>query len=60
MLRFFLFCFKIRIRKQALQGLATIYKKVHSKVSNKELFSKVDWIPSKIMRVDYQESSEDK
>jgi sister-chromatid-cohesion protein PDS5 len=51
---------KIRIRKQALQGLAVIYKKVHSKLSNKELFPIVKWIPSKIMHVHFQDSADDK
>ncbi len=51
---------KIKVRKAALNGLANLYKKVHSKISNSEIFEKVDWIPSKIMRIHFQDSPEDK
>jgi hypothetical protein len=51
---------KIKVRKAALNGLANLYKRVHSKAANKEVFDKVDWIPSKIMRIHFQDSVEDK
>lgn len=44
-----------------LQGLAAIYKKVHSKTNqNRQTVQLTNWIPSKIMRIYFQESAEDK
>lgn len=44
-----------------LQGLSDLYKKAHSKASqSRKTVQLVEWIPSKIMRIYFQESSEDK
>jgi sister chromatid cohesion protein PDS5 len=52
---------KIKIRKQALQGLAALYKKIHSSKSiNRKTLQTVNWIPSTIMRIFFQDSAEDK
>ena len=52
---------KIRVRKSALLGLASLYKKVHSKtVASRRSVQVVSFIPSKIMRIFFQESAEDK
>ena len=52
---------KIKVRKLALQGLATLYKKIHSKSTNsRKTIQTVNWIPSKIMRIYFQESIDDK
>lgn len=52
---------KIKVRKSALQGLAALYKKIHSKINvSRSTVQVVNWIPSKIMRIYFQESIEDK
>lgn len=52
---------KIKVRKSALQGLAALYKKIHSKINvSRATVQVVSWIPSKIMRIYFQESIEDK
>jgi hypothetical protein len=52
---------KIRVRKSALLGLASLYKKIHAKTSNtRSAVQIVNFIPSKIMRIYFQDSVEDK
>ena len=51
---------KIRVRKQALQGLANLYKKIHSKSNSRKTVQLLNWIPTKIMRIYFQDSIEDK
>ena len=51
---------KIKIRKLALQGLAALYKKIHSKVYGRRTIQVVSFIPSKIMHIYFQDSIEDK
>lgn len=51
---------KIKVRKLASHGLAVIYKKVHSVKSTRGTVQLVNWIPSKVMRMYYQDSAEDK
>lgn len=49
------------MRKLASHGLAGIYKKVHSKANQtRQMVQLVNWIPSKIMRMYFQDSAEDK
>jgi sister chromatid cohesion protein PDS5 len=49
-----------RVRKLVLQGLGSLYKKIHASIKNRELFDKIEWLPMKILRAHYLESSEDK
>lgn len=49
-----------RVRKIVLQGLGSLYKKIHASIKNKELFNKIEWLPTKILRSHFLESSEDK
>ena len=51
---------KIRVRKQALQGLANLYKKIHSKSNSRKTVQILNWIPTKILRIYFQDSIEDK
>ena len=51
---------KMRIRKLALHGLAALYKKIHAKSNTRSTVQIVNWIPSKIMRIYFQDSIEDK
>ena len=49
------------MRKSALQGLAALYKKIHSRLnSSRKSVHVVSWIPDKIMRIYFQDSAEDK
>lgn len=48
------------MRKLASHGLAAIYKKIHSKNSTRQQVQMANWIPSKIMRMYFQDSAEDK
>lgn len=51
---------KIKVRKLALQGLAALYKKIHSKANSRQTVQTVNWIPAKIMRIYFQDSIDDK
>lgn len=51
---------KIKIRKSALQGLAQLYKKAHSKNNSRHLVQLHNWIPSTILKIYFQDSIEDK
>lgn len=58
---FHFFPFKWRVRKEAMMGLAQLYKKycLHAE-AGKDAAEKVSWIKDKLLHIYYQNSIDDK
>lgn len=59
--QFFFFPLKWRVRKEAMMGLAQLYKKycLHAE-AGKDAAEKVSWIKDKLLHIYYQNSIDDK
>jgi sister-chromatid-cohesion protein PDS5 len=58
---FICFCLKWRVRKEAMMGLAQIYKKYSlQSAAGKDAAKQISWVKDKLLHIYYQNSIDDR